>query len=326
MNGTVTDMEEISRSALKEVERKQEKIAGLYDALSRCNKEVPETLQQQTKKEIEEIHHACENFKAAYKACSVMEDELSTRLKDTRREIRRKWYLLNPPANHTIDLKEREAHHFARGLNGYKLGLIFFLGSFLGVVIELIWCLFTNGYLESRSGLVYGPFNLLYGVGAVVLTAALYRFRNRGKWLSFLGGTVVGSVVEYGCSLVQEMLFGSRSWDYSHLPFNLNGRICLMYSVFWGILGVVWMKDIYPRMAKWILRLPDHLGRILTWVMVIFLVFNGAVSALAVHRWSERVAGEAPSSAWEEFMDDRFPDERMESVYANMEFDAQEGE
>ena len=51
------------------------------------------------------------------------------------------------------------------------------------------------------------------------------QFRNRGAIWSFLGGFLVGSVVEYGCSWIQEALFGSRSWDYSSMPLNLNGRI-----------------------------------------------------------------------------------------------------
>ena len=93
--------------------------------------------------------------------------------------------------------------------------LICFSGSFAGVIVELLWCLLRNGYLESRSGLVYGPFNLLYGAGATALTLALYRFRNRNSWISFLGGFLVGSAVEYACSWGQEMIFGSCSWDYS---------------------------------------------------------------------------------------------------------------
>lgn len=102
---------------------------------------------------------------------------------------------------------------------------------------------------------------MLYGVGAASLSIILYRFRNRGKWLSFLGGFVVGSVVEYVCSWLQEVLFGSRSWDYSRVPFNINGRICLLYSLFWGALGIFWIKDIYPFMAKWILKLPNRAGK-----------------------------------------------------------------
>ena len=217
-------------------------------------------------------------------------------------------------------LEEQQRNHFARGINLYKLLLVCFVGSFAGVVVEMLWCLVRNGYIESRAGLVYGPFNLLYGAGAVVLTLALYRYRNRGYLLSFLGGMIVGSVVEYVCSWGQEALFGSRSWDYSNIPFNLNGRICLLYSVFWGVLGVLWIKDIYPRMAKWILKIPNKAGKIMTWCLTIFLVINAVVTCVAVARWSQRVQGDAPAGSFWTFVDERFPDERMERIFANMEF------
>ena len=257
---------------------------------------------------------------STYQRTSAMEDELRARYQDMKRSRERKWYRLNPPANSTIDLQEKQQNHFARGLNGYKLMLICFVGSFLGVVIETLWCLLRHGYIESRAGLVYGPFNLLYGAGAVVLALALYRFRNRGRWLSFLGGMLVGSVVEYVCSWGQEALFGSRSWDYSAMPFNLNGRICLLYSCFWGVLGVLWITDVYPRMAKWILKVPNRPGKIITWCCTIFLAFNAVISLVTVYRWSERVQDVPAENGFWEMIDQRFPDERMERIYANMEF------
>lgn len=270
--------------------------------------------------QIETLKQVNERLKQAHQRTVSMEDELSARYSDVQKSCNRKWYLPNPPANGTIDLEEQQQDYFAKGVNAYKTLLVCFIGSFAGVVVESIWCLLRHGYLESRAGLVYGPFNLLYGVGAVALTLALYRFRNRGPWLSFLGSMLVGSVVEYVCSWGQEMLFGSRSWDYSAMPFNLNGRICLLYACFWGVLGVLWIKDIYPRMAKLILKLPNKFGKIATWCVTIFLVLNAAVSLLTVQRWSERVHDIPPSNGFWEMIDERFPNERMELIYANMEF------
>ena len=257
--------------------------------------------------------------KAGARLLSVA-DELAARCRDMRNQRKKRGLISAAPANGTIDLEEMAGDHFARGLGIYKLLLVCFLGSFAGVVVELGWCLIRNGYLESRSGLVYGPFNLLYGAGAVALTVCLYRFRNRGNWLSFLGGMLVGTVVEYLCSWGQEVLFGSRSWDYSHMPFNLNGRVCLLYSVFWGILGVLWIKDLYPRMAQLILKLPNKLGKILTVAVTVFLIFDSLVSLAAVARWAERVHGQPASSAVETLLDERFPNDRMEKIYANMDF------
>lgn len=279
---------------------------------------------ESVQEQIQALKQVNNALRDTYFRTSSMEDELRSRYRDSLKSREKRKFLSNPPANGTIDLEEQRKNHFARGINLYKLLLICFVGSFAGVVVESIWCFLRHGYLESRAGLVYGPFNLLYGAGAVVLTLALYRFRNRGPWLSFLGGMLVGSVVEYVCSWGQELLLGSRSWDYSALPLNINGRICLLYSCFWGVLGVLWIKDIYPRMAKWILKLPDRLGKVLTCCVTVFLIVNSVVSLAAVWRWSERVQQVPAATRLEQTLDDRFPDERMERIYANMEFGGKE--
>ena len=76
----------------------------------------------------------------------------------------------------------------------------------------------------------------------------------------------------------------------------------------------------YPRVAQVILKIPNRFGKVLTWVLTIFMVFDCALSLLAVDRWSERVRGETPVSAVDVFFDEHFPDSRMERIYANMEF------
>ena len=315
-------LEQASQQLLSVVKEAEQELESSYQSLAKeaVDREGNSKFDQQIQNKIDSLHQVNNNLKQAHQQTMTMEDELSARFRDMQKSRDRKWYRLNPPANATIDLEEKQRKHFAQGINAYKLMLVCFVGSFEGVVVESIWCVLRHGYLESRAGLVYGPFNLLYGVGAVTLTLALYRFRNRGRWFSFLGGMLVGSVVEYICSWGQELVLGSRSWDYSRMPFNLNGRICLLYSCFWGVLGVLWIKDIYPRMAKWILKLPNRAGKICTWCATIFLVVNCVVSMVAVWRWAERVHEVPASNSFWEMVDERFPDERMEKVYANMQF------
>ena len=316
-------LEAMSEAVLASVEAAVPELQDCYVRLAQeaeQSEQPSQSLDAEVQKKIDALKRTSGNLSEALQATGKLEDELSARFFDMRTSRDRKWYLPNPPANGAIDLEEAERRHFARGINLYKLLLVCFVGSFAGVVVEMLWCLVRNGYIESRAGLVYGPFNLLYGAGAVVLTVALYRYRNRGYLLSFLGGMIVGSVVEYVCSWGQEALLGSRSWDYSGMPFNLNGRICLLYSVFWGVLGVLWIKDLYPRMAKWILKIPNKAGKILTWCLTAFLVVNAVVTCVAVARWSQRFQGEPASSGFWSFVDERFPDERMERIFANMEF------
>lgn len=251
-------------------------------------------------------------------------DEVETRLKETEQYDRRKKKkvrILPPaPTNAQIDYREKQKAHFAQGMTFYKLFWVFFIGCFAGVVLETIYCLIQRGHYESRVGLIYGPFNLVYGIGALCLSGALYQFRNRGRVFSFVGGFVVGSVVEYACSWFQEVCFGSTSWDYSNMPYNLNGRICLLYSIFWGILGIFWIKDIYPRMAKWILKIPNKVGKPLTWVLLVFMVFNSVMTLFTSLRWTARREGVEPRNAFEAYLDEHYPDERMQKIFANAEF------
>lgn len=314
----VTEIESESEKLLSTVDATESGLQDYY--LKLLDKSAPD---EETQGRVESLRRAAANLLKAWNRVYAAGDELNARWNDAKRVERDEGRKLNlaPPSNAEIDLSEsRSKHFFAKGLNPYKLLLIFYIGSFAGVVVETLWCLVRNGYIESRAGVVYGPFNPLYGAGAVILTVCLYRFRNRGSWLSFIGGMLVGSALEYVCSWGQEFLFGTRSWDYSNVPFNLNGRICLLYSIFWGVLSVLWIKNLYPRMAELILKIPNRVGKAVTWLLTIFFIFDIFMSGAALYRWSAREAGEAPASAFGEFVDEHFPDERMEKIYANMEF------
>lgn len=303
-------------------------VADTKDTEQRLNdyyvRMVDETLTEELETDVEnEIHslkRTSSNLLRSYQHIALMEDEVSARLKDVKKSRRKKKLIPAAPANAYIDRAEQKAKHFAQGTNLYKLLLVCFVGSFVGVVIELLWCMARYGRFESRSGLIYGPFNLLYGAGAVALTLSLYRFRNRGSWVSFLGGMITGSALEYFCSWGQELILGSRSWDYSAMPFNLNGRICLLYGIFWGFLGVFWIKNLYPRMASAILKLPNKPGKILTWLLTAFFIFNIIMTGLSLYRWSERIENKPADNVIEQVLDKRFPDERMKKVFPNMVF------
>lgn len=207
---------------------------------------------------------------------------------------------------------------FAQGCCFYKLLWLFFIGAFLGDIIETIFCRVTAGVWMSRSSVVYGPFSIVWGLGAVLLTAVLYKYRNRSDSCIFLVGTVVGGAYEYICSVFTELVFGTVFWDYSHLPFNLGGRINLLYCFFWGIASVVWLKLIYPRLSGWIEKIPVRWGKPASWVLIVFMIVNILVSCLAMGRYVQRqTQPDAPTSALAQILDERFPDSRMKRIYPN---------
>ncbi len=314
----ISAIEKISVEALDEISEDNESLQSFYTAMA-VSKE-PSVYKEEAEQKSQSYFRASENLHRAAMISARIADETDARINDLVKSRRKKRFrfISHPPANAYIDLEEQRKDHFAHGLNIYKLLLILYIGSFVGVVIELLWCLINKGYFESRSGLVYGPFNLVYGFGAVAITAGLYKYRNRSRLLPFAAGMIIGSVVEYICSWAQEMVIGSRSWDYTDYPFNLNGRICILYSVFWGALGVFWLKNLYPRIAALILKIPNKAGKIVTWALLAFFVFNAAVSVIALLRWGQRIDGIQAANDFWRFIDLRFPDERMQKIYANM--------
>ena len=217
--------------------------------------------------------------------------------------------------------RRERATVFAQGCGFYKLVWLFFLAALIGDLVETLFCRATAGVWMSRSSLVWGPFSIVWGFGAVLLTVLLYRYRDRRDGYLFLMGTLAGGAYEYMCSVASEIAFGSVFWDYSHLPFNLGGRINLLYCFFWGIATVVWIKYCYPLLSRWIERLPLRLGRVLTWLIVLFMVVNMALSALALGRFAQRQGDPAPAQdTLGQFLDERFPDGRMERIYPNIQF------
>ena len=199
----------------------------------------------------------------------------------------------------------------------YKYVYIFLVCCVVGFTVETLWCLIKNGYIESRQSLVYGPFSVAYGMGGVLLTAVLSRFTDSSLWKVFLIAFAVGTVAEYICSLGQEIVFGSVAWDYSHLPLNINGRVCLLYSIFWGVLGVVWIKIVMPLTDKLFSRIPMSINHIIIWLFIIFFIFDAVLSASAAFRMNERKESIEPSNKFEVYLDEHFDDERMRKIYAN---------
>ena len=211
---------------------------------------------------------------------------------------------------------KEKAGVFAVGCSFYKLVSLFFIGAFLGDIIETIFCWITMGRLMSRSSVVYGDFSIVWGLGCVLLTAILYQYRNRGKGYIFLFGTVVGGVYEYVCSVFTEIVFGTVFWDYSKVPFNLGGRINLLFCFFWGIVAVLWLCYLYPWLSGLIEKIPKKPGVILSWIMIIFMLFDMGISSLALCRYTERhIEEQEVTTAVDDFFDEHFPDERMKRIY-----------
>ena len=208
---------------------------------------------------------------------------------------------------------------FAQGCGFYKVFLLFFIGSLLGDIIETIFCRLKMGVWMSRSSLVWGPFSIVWGFAFAGVTLLLYRYKDCSESFLFLMGTFLGGAYEYLCSVLSEIVFGKVFWDYSKMPFNLNGRINLLYCFFWGIATVAWFKKIYPLLSGLIEKLPIAFGTVFTWFVVVFMTLNMLMSLSALIRYDQRDKQVPASNGFERFLDTHYNDQKMKKIYPKAE-------
>lgn len=198
----------------------------------------------------------------------------------------------------------------------YKLFWIFVFWGFLGYVVEMLFCYVKIGSFESRQGLIYGPFSQIYGFGAVLIVLALTPVSKKGGFWLFLGSALLGGIFEYLCSIIQEFLVGTVSWQYTE--FSVSGRTSFKYMLYWGVLGFVFIRNINPVLSEFIDKVPRRQGAVTAGILAAALTANMAISGAAVYRWTEREEGVLPSGAFDEFLDRHYPDEKLEEIYPNM--------
>ena len=207
---------------------------------------------------------------------------------------------------------------FAKGLCWDKLIWVFFITALGGDLIEMCWVRLVSHIWMSRSSVLYGPFSLVWGLGAVVLTATLQPLAQKADRYVFLAGFFIGGVYEYMCSVFTELVFGTVFWDYSHMPLNIGGRTNVLFCFFWGVLALVWVKFFYPWLSKGIEAIPVLLGKCITWVLVALMLCNGVLTGLAMLRHQARPTQPQPANQLEVFLDRQYPDDFMTQRWPNM--------
>lgn len=164
----------------------------------------------------------------------------------------------------------------------------FIIYSFVGFIIETIYGLLTEGVIESRQSMLYGPFCCVYGLGAICLIC-MPKQAKKNNWTLFGAGFIIGSIVEYLISWIGDCIFHVKWWDYTDLAFNINGRVCLIFSIFWGILTVLLNKSINPKVDEMIDKIPVKKINTITMVLIIFMFIDFLISSFALKMFYTRL-------------------------------------
>ena len=198
-----------------------------------------------------------------------------------------------------------------------KIFWIFLIGSIIGYGIEMIVGLVQNGHFVSRQGLLFGPFIQVYGVGLVAYYLVISNIRKKSYIKIFFITMLLGGIVEYLFSYLQETWFGTISWDYSNLLFNIHGRTSLLHCLYWGIGGVLFVRFILPLIRNLNGWCKNTNFRYVTAFLVLFITFDIVMSGMAGSRQLERKNNIAANGYIDNFFDEYYPDEKLEQIYSN---------
>lgn len=160
----------------------------------------------------------------------------------------------------------------------FDLLTYFIIYSFLGWVMESIVRTISEKKLIN-TGFLHGPFCPIYGIGAIIMFLFLDNFENKPIILFFIA-IIVLTFWEYIVGVMLEKMFKTKYWDYSEQKFNFQGRICLVNSICWGVLGVLFVKYIHPFIQKMILQVDKQLLQYIVCIIFFVVIVDMIVSII----------------------------------------------
>ena len=184
----------------------------------------------------------------------------------------------------------------------------YFFYSALGWFVESVYCSLAAKKWINR-GFLTGPLCPIYGAGAIVFIVCLTKLKETPVFvhifgaefsitplLVFFAGLILADLVEFITSLIMEKLFHARWWDYSEKPFNIQGRICLQHTIYWGVASIVFLYVIQPFFGKYADKLfPPEAPKVLYIVICVFLaifvldIINAVHNAMDVKKVMDKI-------------------------------------
>jgi Predicted membrane protein len=176
-------------------------------------------------------------------------------------------------------------YHSILGINLYEIVLLFFIYSFLGWVTEVIYQFYNKKYFVNR-GFLYGPLCPIYGTG-IVSVVLLFNDFNNNIFILYALSTIIISFIEYVTGFILEKFFKSKWWDYTNEPFNLHGRICLSFSLVWGVAALIIIKFINPTITNIILSFPKQFNILASYIFLLIFILDIAFTLSSLVRFSK---------------------------------------
>ena len=176
---------------------------------------------------------------------------------------------------------------FMQGIDVYQILWFFMVYAFLGWCTEVVYAAVTTGEFVNR-GFLNGPLCPIYGFGVIGVVYALRPVADQ-FFLLFIGSVLLTSALEWLTGFVLEKLFQNKWWDYSDKPFNLNGYICLAFSILWGLACVFVIRIVHPTVVTFVEFMPQLVGWFILMAGLILFVSDLTVTVFAVIGLNKRL-------------------------------------
>ena len=170
----------------------------------------------------------------------------------------------------------------------YYFALYFFLYGFLGWCTEVVFAAIKEKKFINR-GFLNGPICPIYGLGVGVVVQFLGQFKPN-VILLYIASVILVTALEWVTGFILEKLFHNKWWDYSNMPLNLNGYVCLLFSLVWGVACVIIVDFIHPAIHSLMVHLPVTLGMILLVLFCTVLIADIWVTASAIFKINRHLA------------------------------------
>ena len=163
--------------------------------------------------------------------------------------------------------------------------LYFFVYGFLGWCTEVIFAAFKQHRFVNR-GFLNGPICPIYGVGVTLVIACLEAFQSN-LLLLYISSVILVTVLEGVTGWAMDKLFHNKWWDYSKLPFNIGGYVCLLFSLIWGGACVFIVYFVHPLIHQVLSLIPHTAGIALIAILGIALLSDIIVTTSAIVKFNQ---------------------------------------
>ena len=166
------------------------------------------------------------------------------------------------------------------GLSFYDIAVYFVLFAILGYILEVIYAAVVLGKFVNR-GFLGGPWCPIYGFGVLVV-AMILKPISGSLLVTFIGSFIVTTLIEYLAGFILERIFNQKWWDYSDIPFNLNGYVCLKFSLIWAVGCTFVVKLVFPLIDWLTVIIPHIIGEIYCFTVIALMIADCVATLFAI--------------------------------------------